>query len=557
MKASAHIIKELLIDVEVIGKTSSLTMGNEVAEFCEAEFIPAIAKQLERLAHDCDGEMDVLTIDIGHVYATNWKVMVKEKFNRLLEKRLTEISDTSVKKDRVSSSAESDTAVEILEEALRRQLHKFHDKEPVFDRVRNRDLPSDEKLGKAFVYFLERGCLPWWYTTDSTSDICKAYTAHLTLEPALRLLPKLQSQRNTRQRFLIQMPRGGVDSFLNLIGIPEKFLKSRLALYSIFAETIAPRLQKMEFELISQDVLLTEHEPITVNSSKAEFHFLRQLLSHTKMQFESHFDKGEALILQWEVFISRINALWPHIHLNQDHFEKLLSAQDLPVDKGKKTEGEVTGVDEKDSTSVHQMKSEEEHIPKKHSDESNEDTCAISRTERNLLFETELKEGVYVSYAGIVLLHPFLPALFKKLELLEQGLWKNPQCQLKGVHLLAYLSTGKLYFPEHDALLFKHLCGLPWETWVPPDLNLKPHEMKEADAMLLSVLEHWAALKNTSIDGLREGFMLRSGKLIKKQETWQLHVEQKSQDILLRQLPWGIGMIRFPWIKEMIWINWN
>lgn len=557
MKTLGHIIKELFIDVEISGKTSSLAMGNEVADFCKAELVPSIAKQLERLAHDCDGEMDVLNIDIGHVDAMDWKVMIKEKFNRVLEERLTEINNATIKKDRVSRSIGSDSAVEILEEALDRQLYRFHSKEPVFDRVRNRNMPRVEKLGKAFVYFLERGCLPWWYPTDSTPDICTAYIAHLTREPALRLLPKLQRQRNARQRFLTQLPQSGVDSFLNLIGIPEKLLKSRSALYGIFAETITPRLQKMEFESISQEALITKHEVITVNSGKAEFHFLRQLLSHSKIRFESHIHRGEALLMQWNAFRFRINAFWPHIHLNKDHFEELLSFQDVPVDTGKKTEKEVAGAKGKESASNQQMKSAEERIPEDHGYKSDEDIPAITGLERIPLFETELREGVYVSYAGIVLLHPFLPALFEKLELLERGIWKNRQCQLKGVHLLAYLSTGKRYCPEYDGLLFKHLCGLPWETWVASDLELEPNDMKEAEAMLLSVLEHWSVLKNTSIDGLREGFIIRSGKLIKKQETWQLHVEQKSQDILLRQLPWGIGMIRFPWIKEMIWINWN
>ena len=66
---------------------------------------------------------------------------------------------------------------------------------------------------------------------------------------------------------------------------------------------------------------------------------------------------------------------------------------------------------------------------------------------------------------------------------------------------------------------------------------------------------HWGALKSTSIDGLRNSFLMRNGKL-SKEEIWQLTVENKAWDVLLAQLPWGISMVKTPWMEELLYVHW-
>jgi hypothetical protein len=74
--------------------------------------------------------------------------------------------------------------------------------------------------------------------------------------------------------------------------------------------------------------------------------------------------------------------------------------------------------------------------------------------------------------------------------------------------------------------------------------------------MLSTAISYWTALKNTSPDGLREGFLLRSGKLSHKFDEWFLFVEQKTLDVLLQQLPWTIGFIKLPWMNKMLKVEW-
>jgi hypothetical protein len=80
--------------------------------------------------------------------------------------------------------------------------------------------------------------------------------------------------------------------------------------------------------------------------------------------------------------------------------------------------------------------------------------------------------------------------------------------------------------------------------------------MKEVDEMLLSLIEYWSVLKNTSIDGLRESFFKRSGKLGIVNNEWVLQVEQKPFDMLLQQLPWSISMIKLPWMENLLKTEW-
>jgi hypothetical protein len=75
--------------------------------------------------------------------------------------------------------------------------------------------------------------------------------------------------------------------------------------------------------------------------------------------------------------------------------------------------------------------------------------------------------------------------------------------------------------------------------------------------LLSSVIEHWAALKNTGIEALRISFLQRAGKLMRTEKGWQLVAEQKSFDILMQSLPWAIGRIKTPWMQEWLLTDWT
>ena len=81
-------------------------------------------------------------------------------------------------------------------------------------------------------------------------------------------------------------------------------------------------------------------------------------------------------------------------------------------------------------------------------------------------------------------------------------------------------------------------------------------DREEAETVLQAAISHWQALKNTSINGLRSSFLLRQGLVREVENGWRLRVERKPFDILLDQLPWGIGIIKLPWMEEILWVEW-
>jgi hypothetical protein len=167
-------------------------------------------------------------------------------------------------------------------------------------------------------------------------------------------------------------------------------------------------------------------------------------------------------------------------------------------------------------------------------------------------------EGIMIDNAGIVLLGPYLPAFFQELGLTQAGTFISPDKQYRAIHLLHFLATG-LEQPEEPVLVLpKLLCGMPLEDPVPLDIELSEAEQNESEDLLKAVIQNWPALKNTSPDGLRNGFLQRSGLLsqLKNQPAWLLRPERLGQDMLLERLPWGIAVIKLPWMETMIRIEW-
>jgi|CXWL01.1.fsa_nt_gi hypothetical protein len=163
-------------------------------------------------------------------------------------------------------------------------------------------------------------------------------------------------------------------------------------------------------------------------------------------------------------------------------------------------------------------------------------------------------EGVYVDCAGLVLLHPFLPQFFGALGIAKEDQLLQPN---RALCLLHFLATGQIVAPEYDMVLPKILCNIPLETAVESEVLLTAEEQEEALALLKAAIHHWEALRDTSVDGLRGTFLVRPGKISLRDNEWLLQVETKAYDILLDQLPWGIGVIKLLWMDRMLRVEWN
>lgn len=167
---------------------------------------------------------------------------------------------------------------------------------------------------------------------------------------------------------------------------------------------------------------------------------------------------------------------------------------------------------------------------------------------------TDDTAGLFIDNAGLILLHPFLPSLFERTGIVNEDKIGDPN---RALFLLHYLCTGQKEAPEYDLTFSKILCNLPLDQPVPSNVLLLEKDVEEADALLSSVIQHWSALQNTSQDGLRGTFLLRHGKVSTAFDgDWLLQIERKSVDILLDSLPWGIGIVKLPWLPQLIHVDW-
>ncbi len=170
--------------------------------------------------------------------------------------------------------------------------------------------------------------------------------------------------------------------------------------------------------------------------------------------------------------------------------------------------------------------------------------------------EEAWESHIYVPHAGLVLIHPYLPALFSQLGLLTDRSFSERQQQQRAVALLAWIASGDEHLPEASLPMIKLLCGLPLAAFAENPAPLTDLEKAECLDLLEAVIGHWAALKNTSPDGLREGFLQRPGTLRSLDRGWQLRLEPSPLDILLDRLPWGLSLVKLPWMPEMIHVTW-
>jgi hypothetical protein len=144
--------------------------------------------------------------------------------------------------------------------------------------------------------------------------------------------------------------------------------------------------------------------------------------------------------------------------------------------------------------------------------------------------------------------------LFERLELARDGGMRDPAMAVALIHFLA---TGEEAAVEFQVPLAKVLCGVPLETTLALPAALPESLKAEGVVLLESAIGHWAILKDTSVAGLREGFLQRQGKLTRRPGgDWLLQVEQKAYDMLLQHLPWSYHYVRLPWMEQHIRTEW-
>lgn len=167
-------------------------------------------------------------------------------------------------------------------------------------------------------------------------------------------------------------------------------------------------------------------------------------------------------------------------------------------------------------------------------------------------------QRIYLPNAGVILLWPFFQRLFQRLSYLEKGEFVNYESQVKAVFVLQYLINEAELMPEHLLILNKVLVGLDGNDVIPRSYSLTDLEKKECEMCLQTIIKQWKQMKNTSIATFRRTFLQRGGFLeFRNDNKCFLLVEKAPIDVLLSTLPWGLSIVKFPWSKILLFVEWS
>ncbi len=164
-----------------------------------------------------------------------------------------------------------------------------------------------------------------------------------------------------------------------------------------------------------------------------------------------------------------------------------------------------------------------------------------------------------VPNAGLVLLAPWLPRLFERLNLQTDRHFTDDASSVKALFALQQLVYDEWEaFAEHELVLNRLLTGYT-DTGkpLPRAVELTDADRACCQSLLESVRFNWPTMKNTSIRAFQQAFLQRKGLLEQKENHWVLKVEEKAYDVLLDTIPWIYTSVKYPWMEMPVHVQWR
>lgn len=165
-----------------------------------------------------------------------------------------------------------------------------------------------------------------------------------------------------------------------------------------------------------------------------------------------------------------------------------------------------------------------------------------------------------ISNAGLVILFPFLPMLFMRLNMLSQDRrdFNSNESKVRAIFILQHLmASADREYDEKDLFLNRLLINYPFNEPLPKRMELNQDELNTIDSLLEAAKTNWEKMRNTSMRGFQEAFLRRAGFIEKTEREWVLTVEERAFDILLDSIPWSYKLVRLPWMENILKVNWR
>jgi hypothetical protein len=526
---STHLIHKQKVVVNVSNMDKAFSYQNTLSEL----FANELKFDIEHVLNEVDQtneviRIDKLDIDLGAINGEQFSYEFKVKLLSKLKESLQNISHTQT------------TNVTLVKQSA--------------------------SLVDSFIFFIKRGSLPWYIKKKTMiafeEDMLKSLSPSDWMFIADWFKQNVIFYKHITERLVLQFSSG--------------FLKQ------ILSATLNENIEVKEWEILLSDLQYLHKENVVENTSTPLFHkpFLLQL-------FNSLFHKNKLHSLDVLIAEYLLKTISEHEGFIKKPFEtramekklrskliktiiqnivffkqknvviQTLSTEDVLMTNVSKNWSRLRNKFELNNTASLPTINRKEYDDSLIESSASESELQETKNIKQLIKSTKEEDALFVENCGVILLHPFLESYFNEFSLVENKKFISDDAQKRAVLLLHYLCAGLTEVAEFNLVLQKILCGYNIaEESLPNELIISQQEKDESDKLLQSVIDYWPPLKQTSIEGLQKTFLQREGKLIMKDNGWQLTVEQKTVDILLNKLPWGFSTIRLPWMLDLITIDW-
>ena len=156
-----------------------------------------------------------------------------------------------------------------------------------------------------------------------------------------------------------------------------------------------------------------------------------------------------------------------------------------------------------------------------------------------------------------MLVAPYLPMLFERLELTGRAGFLGPEATVRGLDALHAVAYGGAETRLDDRPLERLALRRARRRAAAPAAAARAAEAAIVADLLAAVVARWTALGATSVDGLRQAFLLRDGLLRRTDAGHALQVAPKAYDMLLDRLPWSIALVKLAWMPAPIHVAWR
>ena len=510
---NTHIIHRVNLEIDVADVRLANRVKDDALRLLHNEILPKLEKYMDRLElHDEHFQLNQLNINLYNLKEENFEKEFSDLIFKVFHEKIENILDSSVVP--IVRTNKEEARENNREQFLEEKVSKY----------------TNEQLTlESFLFFLETGKLPWWGAKSGNyldehvlSEVLKNSSQKLLAvqnnsltEFQLKLISLLNKNPTAFERLIHQY---SFEFIFQLILAPEKVhqepgVDGQLQKIILLLQSLVKKINSTGSTLTAQFLATIKSNIVQLISTKGVFSTIQ--LSDTLDELSAKIASSDSIDLL------DLQSLFDEIQVEVTLSE--LNDQKSSLLQETKKASETT---------------EEKYVTKP-------------------LRRADVEEGIYLNNAGLVLLHPFFESFLNDFDLLTEGQFKNSKSQTLAVHLIHYLATKEEYAAEYELGMEKFLCGWDIDLPIAREVTISEAMKDESETLLLAAIKHWSALKSTSPDGLREGFLQREGKLILNNFQNRLILENKAQDVLLSYLPWSYSIIKLPWMSDILFTEWS